>query len=586
MNASAQQRLDQLKQTIWQTRPDLQSLFQDNQDAFEFWLLSAGAQEYLGVAELLVKLPAHPLLSAPAKEALSQQEPILTRFMKELWAQRPDLQQAFDIASPDGQQAFIRWYFITGIVEMGLATQLTPAQQEWLLSAANNMPQVPNILALIWENDGNLQHHFPDTSTENFRQWTREQGQQHYPILKLLRKLVSQQNAVTQSKPEERQTTPARLFGVNLIGYANGQFGIGEDVRMAALACAAADIPFSIYNVEPGMEVEQNDASANAHVSKHLPYAINLFCTTGIETARLAAVEGKKLFDGYYCIGYWPWELPEWPEQWHLAYEWVDEIWASSRFAYQAYVASSPKPVRHMPMAVTVNATEGNRRDYFGLPADDFLFVFSFDFLSSVKRKNPQACVEAFLEAFPEGNEPVGLVVKAMRAKADNPLWQQLQQLAAQDQRIHIINTTLSRSEVLDLYRACDAFVSLHRSEGFGRGIAEAMMLGKPVITTGYSGNLDFTTPGTAALVDHRLVSLAAGDYPFGDNQTWAEPNIHHAAWWMQRLVNTPPLAQRLSDAGRHLTQATYSPAAVGQHYDAVLQPLRHTFNTSRSLSA
>ena len=176
----------------------------------------------------------------------------------------------------------------------------------------------------------------------------------------------------------------------------------------------------------------------------------------------------------------------------------------------------------------------------------------------------------------------MGLVVKAMRASPDNALWQRLMELAAVDGRIHVINETLSRGEVLDLYRACDCFVSLHRSEGFGRGIAEAMLLNKAVITTGYSGNMDFTTPGTAALVDHMLAPLAENDYPFGEGQHWAEPSIEHAAWWMQRLASQPQLRERQTQAAQALMNATYLPRVVGEHYQATLassQPTSHDPN-------
>ena len=154
--------------------------------------------------------------------------------------------------------------------------------------------------------------------------------------------------------------------GVNLIGYARGQLGIGEDVRMAAHAMRNAGVPFSIYNVEPGTEVCQGDRSVDSMISDHLPYAVNMLCMTGIETAVQAAIQGKSLLDGRRTIGYWPWELPEWPQEWHHAYDLIHEVWASSRYTYDAFTKSCPKPVRHMPMAVTVDATAGLGRQDFG----------------------------------------------------------------------------------------------------------------------------------------------------------------------------------------------------------------------------
>jgi glycosyltransferase involved in cell wall biosynthesis len=147
-----------------------------------------------------------------------------------------------------------------------------------------------------------------------------------------------------------------------------------------------------------------------------------------------------------------------------------------------------------------------------------------------------------------------------------------LEEEARSDARITVISRTLDRGELLDLYRACDCFMSLHRSEGFGRNIAEAMMLGKPVIVTGHSGNMDFTTPGTAALVDHHPCRVGKDEYPFREGLSWAEPDVDHAAWWMRRLVTDRQLAERLARQERELTLATYSPEIVGAGYAAMLR--------------
>lgn len=631
-------RLDDIKKTIWLTRPDLRELFEGDRDRFEWWLVLNGAKEYEALTELGVTV-SDDLLTEPAPEAIGEIRPTLTRFMKVVWSLRPDLQKVFDLKTPEGQGGFVWWYFVHGTGELNLARYLTPAQRshlneadprlpntgfvpitrlmvevwrrlpdlqqafdlgeakardaflDWyftrgvhelsleqtvdevqaraLLSPSPQASQVARILPMLWSSDGDLQARFATPVEEGFRRWaTSENGQEKYPIL---RRLVELSGRRVPAAGISQQPTADLPFGVNLIGYARGQFGIGEDVRMAALACEAAGIPFSIYNVEPGREVCQGDDSALRHVSDALPYAINLFCTTGIETARLAAVQGSKLFDGRRSIGYWPWELPEWPEDWHHAYNLVDEVWASSRFTYEAFAKSCPKPVRHMPMAVTVDPTVGMVRRDFCLPEGRFLFVFSFDFLSSLARKNPQACVDAFRRAFPRGDEPVGLVVKVMRATEDNSVWEALLAEARQDGRIIIISGTLDRGALLDLYRACDCYVSLHRSEGFGRGIAEAMMLGKPVIATGHSGNMDFTLPGTAGVVDHRLRRVAENGYTFGGGQVWAEPDVEHAAWWMRRMASDQAMLERLARTAEMLTTNTYTPAVVGAAYGAIL---------------
>lgn len=626
--------LDAIRKSIWLTRPDLQELYGNDRERFESWLLLGGTYEYKALAEAGVQAPS-AMLTEPASEALPGVYPVLTRLMKQAWELRPDLQATYDLKSAEGQQDFVWWCFTYGMTELGLGRFVTEEQKRYVNEPAANLPNsgylpvtrlmnwlwrrhpflqeafpldstlsrgnfvlwyfttalaqlnlsdlvddhqlkilktpiagtecVPIAWAMLWAVDRDLQKRFPDIKSPTFAQWAQGEALNQHPLLQLVARPPA------PATPSIRRCRDTLQAGVNLIGYARGQLGIGEDVRMAARALQAARIPFSIYNVEPGPEVCQGETSVETLLDDTLPYSTNLLCTTGIETGRLAALEGRSLFDGRRTIGYWPWELPEWPAVWHHAYDLVDEVWASSRYTYDAYVKSSPKPVRHLPMAVTVDASAGMGRHDFGLPDDRFLFVFAFDTLSYLSRKNPLACVHAFQQAFPLGSEPVGLVVKAMRAAPNLPSWREVLSAAKADPRIVIIDHTLSRGAVLDLYRACDSFVSLHRAEGFGRNIAEMMMLRKPVIVTGFSGNMDFTTPGTAALVDHVLRPLAPDEYPFGDGQLWAEPDVGHAAWWMRRLVEDVWIRRRLADQGQVLTAATYEPEAVGAAYAALL---------------
>jgi glycosyltransferase involved in cell wall biosynthesis len=564
--------LTRLMKAVWIMRPDLQNFFDlktsEGQENFVWWYFIHGARE-LDVDRFLTD-EQRAQINQPDPQLTSTSFLPITRLMIAVRQSRPDLQKAFNLTTHEGQESFLGWFFIRGMVELKLAQTVDLSQARVLLSSTSQAPQEARILSLLRAVDQRLQQLFPDYLDAQFRRWAQsEEGLEAYPILRRLRELAGRQKPV---KPSVYRAPKDLPFGVNLIGYAKGQFGIGEDVRMAALACATVGIPFSIYNVEPGREVCQGDESVTSHVSDALPYSINIFCTTGIETARLAAVNGSKLFDGRYSIGYWPWELPEWPVEWYHAYNLVDEVWGSSRFNYDAFVKSCPKPVRHMPMAVTVDHTAGLGRIDFDLPQDRFLFVFSFDFLSSLARKNPQACVAAFRLAFPNGDEPVGLVVKAMRGTADNPLWQDLQAAAQTDGRISIINETLDRGALLDLYRACDCYASLHRSEGFGRGMAEAMMLGKPVIATAYSGNIDFTNAETSGLVKFVMRRLKGGEYPFGDHSVWAEPNVEHAAYWMCKIVQNHKMRKNMAIVGQRYVKHKYSPDLIGKMYRQTLE--------------
>ncbi len=142
-------------------------------------------------------------------------------------------------------------------------------------------------------------------------------------------------------------------------------------------------------------------------------------------------------------------------------------------------------------------------------------FLYIFDFNSYLARKNPHAAIQAFLSAFPLGTEPVGLVLKTMNSNPDNPKWRNFKKLCQQDERITLIEKTLDREIVLGLVNACDAYLSLHRSEGFGRTLAEAMLMGKPVIATDFSGNADFIHAPLAYPVRWKKKKVKSGEYPF-----------------------------------------------------------------------
>ncbi len=181
------------------------------------------------------------------------------------------------------------------------------------------------------------------------------------------------------------------------------------------------------------------------------------------------------------------------------------------------------------------------------MPEDKFLFLFSFDYLSVFKRKNPLAVIEAFTRAFGSG-ERVGLIIKCINHDRDPAAHAELRAAASAHPEIEVIDRYLDPLDNSSLAALCDCYVSLHRAEGFGFGPAEAMWLGKPVIATGYSGNLDFMTPENSLLVDYRLVPIGAGADPYPADAQWADPDIQHAASLMRGLFDDPERAQR---AGR-----------------------------------
>jgi glycosyltransferase involved in cell wall biosynthesis len=373
---------------------------------------------------------------------------------------------------------------------------------------------------------------------------------------------------------------PSAVFGVNLIGFAYGELGIGEDLRMAVQACQAAGVPFMVLNINPGKDLRQADRQLARLCTDNiadLPYAINIFCLTGFDTLRVFAERGPALFNGRYNIGWWPWELPVWPRRWRAAFSLVDEVWAATRFTQKMFNQATGKPVNLMPLPVSVGRLKPTSRRALGLPARRFLFLYVFDANSYLARKNPQAVIDAFQRAFPPTDVAVGLVLKTMNSQPDNPAWQALVAACAADQRITLLDRTLDRPVVLGLVKACDAYVSLHRSEGFGRTLAEALLLGKPVVGTNYSGNTDFLTTATGYPVKWTRRELVAGDYPFveaQDSAWWAEPDLAHAAKQMRAAREAAGSEWALQLPTQ--VASRFCPAAIGRRMHTVLRT-RHT---------
>jgi glycosyltransferase involved in cell wall biosynthesis len=284
----------------------------------------------------------------------------------------------------------------------------------------------------------------------------------------------------------------------------------------------------------------------------------------------------SSLDDNHYFIGQFYWELSDISTIHESALSIVDEIWVASQYLKEVYEKHVSIPVCVMGQAVeTSTQNSGFTRTAFGLPEDSYLFLFSFDAGSIVERKNPLGTVQAFRKAFANGSEKVALVLKTrntghLYSDLDREHWQQVAEIAAQDRRIRILDQTMTTEELHALHFMCDCYISLHRSEGFGYGPAEALALGKPVIATGYSGVVDFCTPETALLVDYALERAPYGVYPLTDKSRdyyWASPDIDGAARNMSRLYEDRDLGRRLGRAGRELILEQYSVEALRRRY-------------------
>ena len=363
------------------------------------------------------------------------------------------------------------------------------------------------------------------------------------------------------SKLENSATAPV-LPGLNLVGFVFGEFGLAENLRALANACLVGDIPFAIKDVDLRLKTRQADRSLARHVFDDLRYKCSVFCMNPdlLKPMRRLMLPHRGV--RRHNVGFWFWELEQIPSQWQYGIDAIDEIWVATEFIAEAMRRATSKPVIKIPTPIEVRIAGSHTRADFGLPEGRFLFLFSFDFNSFVARKNPEGAISAFKRAFGGERNDVGLVVKAINGANKPAKLAEIRELIGDDSRIVVLDHFLTRDQVFDLQNVVDAYVSLHRAEGLGLGLAESMYLGKPVIGTGYSGNLEFMNDDNSCLVGYRLVPVVKGEYLYDDERyRWAEPDVDQAARWMKVLVDDQAFRERIARRAQADMRAKFSPA-------------------------
>ncbi len=357
-----------------------------------------------------------------------------------------------------------------------------------------------------------------------------------------------------------RGATLAEPPGVNVAGHALSEKGVGEVVRAMVRGLTAARIPHCVVDYPDGGSANRDRTLVG--LLRENPYPVNLLVVNALGLPGFVQTRGAGFFRGKYNIGYWLWELPELPEAFHGSFSYLDEVWVSSDYGRDAIARVSPIPVVKVPPPFPAEGlpTRGVGREHFGLKDEHRVFLFMFDAHSIVERKNPGAVVQAFKRAFPD-HPDARLVLKLVHA--DLGLVARLRAEAA-DSRVLVIDRVFDREEVNSLLALSDCYVSLHRSEGFGLTMAEAMALGKPVIATGHSANQDFMNVSNSLLVRYQMVRLERDLPPYPRGSSWAEPDVDHAAELMRRVYEDPEGARRLGARARTDVMAYLSPEAVG----------------------
>jgi glycosyltransferase involved in cell wall biosynthesis len=381
---------------------------------------------------------------------------------------------------------------------------------------------------------------------------------------------VTESTFEPQSEPEPEPGFAKHEPGVNLIGYIRTEIGLGEACRLMAKAFESAELPFGIINfADSGANSARNLDMTWVHKEiDHAPYKVNFFHMNAPNLRSAFDYPfhplGRELFNNHFNIGYWAWELSEFPDEWCSSFELVQEVWTPSSFIMETVQKKSPVPVIRIPHAIEVKDAQ-TKREWFGLPNNQFLFLSMYDTHSIKERKNPQASIQAFKKAFKEGDPSVGLVIKVNNPDSNPRDLKELRRLAEGYSNIYFILEILDRRMVDTLINSTDCFVSLHRSEGFGLVLAEAMYLGKPVIGTNWSGNTDFMNEANSCAVDYSLIPIVQDIGPYKADQIWADPDIEHAAYFMRKLVKQEDWRRSVAQLGQETIHTHYSPSVIGQ---------------------
>jgi glycosyltransferase involved in cell wall biosynthesis len=353
---------------------------------------------------------------------------------------------------------------------------------------------------------------------------------------------------------------PLRAPGLNLVGYFDSPSGVGQSARSIADAAICA-----------GIGVHRIEASAGRR-KETPPFDINLFHVNADGAAATVEEMGPPFHNGRANIGYWYWESEEFPRRWRDRFDYFDEVWVASDFCRRAIAPVAPVPVVILPPAVATTFRP-DAKTRLGFAASDFLFLTMFDALSVSERKNPVGTVRAFARAFPVTGE-AQLLVLVGNADREPGLVSSLRE-ASRGARVQIRQEVLSRDGVETLLSACDVYVSLHRSEGFGLPIAEAMSAGKPVVATGYSGNADYFDEATGFPVAWSGFTLPRRIRDYDAGTRWAEPKEEHAIERLREVFENREEASRRGDAARRRIAERYSPGVIGNQIASRLAQVR-----------
>ena len=337
--------------------------------------------------------------------------------------------------------------------------------------------------------------------------------------------------------------------GINLIGPIDAATGLGQSTRLIenmleTLGEKHCIVDFSLYTEN------RIDIDSLVHLMQKTPvYDINLWHVSPSEFAEAFSLMGREAFDKHYNIAYWLWELEDFPDEWTVYSALLDEVWTPSEFVSESIRKKVDIPVYTIPYDIKAPTDERYDRKYFSLPEDKFLCLMMYDNRSIAERKNPEGAVKAYRKAKKDILGPSALVIKVN--SMDEVSRAKLNELVSGVDDVYITEMNLSKYEVNSFIKCCDVYISLHRAEGFGLVMAEAMLNGVPVIATDWSANTEYMDSSSACLVDYDLVKLEDDLPPYRKGNVWADADTDAAAEYIVCLANDSAFRSEISENGK-----------------------------------
>lgn len=583
----------------------------------------------------------HALLNAvPSSD---KYPPHLTQLMRWVWLDRQDLQMAFSDVDGADRLAYATWYVDEAKAQFDLCDALIkPARQQLAVVGAPTQPIcqsfiVPDIVKMLTARDAQFirrayqvflgreadatgERHFLEQLQQKrtsrrkillalaFSPEGRRQGLRPLRLLSIiapvsvlafLASLRGPRNDSILGEQRVQETTSrfahpfltsrrlhapshnVRKDALRIMGYFEMDTGVSESARRCVAAAKTADMSIEHWNINPDQTLGQCHSEFSDSIAKASEQPATLIHVNADQLPLLNQQLDLADSGSAYRIGYWHWEMPLFPEKYFSAFSYVNEVWVPSTYMVEALLPVSPVPIVKIPHCIEIPVTSRNRfvhgRD---LPSNSFLFLVMYDMKSYQERKNPIGSIEAYMRAFPAATGRHSLVIKVSDPDFDAHSFAQLKELAEARKDIFVLTDRMDRDTVYSLQASVDCLVSLHRSEGFGLCPAECMYLGKPVVATGWSGNMEFMNASNSYIVDYSLVSLTAPIGPYDAGQYWAEPDIDHAASLIRQVAEQDKERAQRGRAAARTMRERFSPHSIGLRYKRRLSDLAGFMDT------